>query len=73
MSADQQKFYAETDANFIPTNAKQKKEVNNQTLVQEHNKLSQVFRTFFKNSECFGYPKFKRKKDDRDSNGADLD
>ena len=73
MLADQQRFYIETNAHFIPTPAKYKKEapflteVDNQALIQEHNKLSQAFRVFFKNPECFGYPNFKRKKDDRDS------
>lgn len=73
MLADQQRFYTETDLFFIPTPAKYKKEapflteVDNQALIQEHNKLSQAFRMFFKNPEHFGYPKFKRKKDDRDS------
>ena len=41
--------------------------MDNQALIQEHNKLSQAFRVFFKNPERFGYPNFKRKKDDRDS------
>ena len=73
MLADQQRFYIETNAHFIPTPAKYKKEapflteVDNQALIQEHNKLSQAFRMFFKNPEHFGYPHFKRKKDDRDS------
>ena len=73
MLADQQRFYLETDKHFIPTPAKYKKEapflkeVDNQALIQEHNKLSQAFRVFFKNPECFGYPKFKKKKTDRDS------
>jgi len=73
MLADQQRFYAETGAHFIPTPAKYKKEapflkeVDNQALIQEHNKLSQAFRVFFKDPETFGYPKFKRKKADRDS------
>jgi len=73
MLADQQRFYLETGAHFIPTPAKYKKgapflrEVDNQALIQEHNKLSQAFRVFFKNPECFGHPNFKRKKDDRDS------
>ena len=73
MLADQQRFYIETDKHFIPTPAKYKKEapflkeVDNQALIQEHNKLSQAFRVFFKNPECFGYPRFKRKKTDRDS------
>jgi len=73
MLSDQQRFYIETGAFFIPTPAKYKagapflKEVDNQALIQEHNKLNQAFRVFFKNPECFGYPKFKRKKDDRDS------
>ena len=73
MLADQQRFYLETDAHFIPTPAKYKKEapflteVDNQALIQEHNKLSQAFRVFFKSPEHFGYPNFKRKKTDRDS------
>ena len=73
MLSDQQRFYAETGAHFIPTPAKYKngapflKEVDNQALIQEHNKLSQAFRVFFKSPESFGYPNFKRKKDDRDS------
>ena len=73
MLSDQQRFYIEAGAHFIPTPAKYKKEapflteVDNQALIQEHNKLSQAFRVFFKNPECFGYPNFKRKKDDRDS------
>ena len=73
MLADQQRFYTETDTHFIPTPAKYKKEapflteVDNQALIQEHNKLSQAFRVFFKNPECFGYPNFKRKKNDRNS------
>ena len=73
MLADQERFYNETGAHFIPTPAKYKneapflKEVDNQALTQEYNKLSQAFRVFFKNPENFGHPKFKRKKDDRDS------
>ena len=73
MLSDQQKFYLETGTHFIPTPAKYKKEapflteVDNQTLIQEHNKLSQAFRVFFKSPEHFGYPNFKRKKTDRDS------
>ena len=73
MLADQQRFYLETDKHFIPTPAKYKKEapflkeVDNQALIQEHNKLSQAFRVFFKNPETFGCPKFKKKKTDRDS------
>lgn len=73
MLADQQRFYLETDKHFIPTPAKYKKEapflteVDNQALIQEHNKLSQAFRVFFKSPEHFGYPNFKKKKTDRDS------
>ena len=73
MLSDQQRFYVETGSHFIPTPAKYKKnapflkEVDNQALIQEHNKLSQAFRVFFKNPETFGYPNFKRKKSDRDS------
>ena len=72
MLSDQQRFYAETGAHFIPTPAKYKtsapflKEVDNQALIQERNRLSQAFRVFFKNPESFGYPRFKRKKDGRD-------
>ena len=73
MLADQQRFYLETDKHFIPTPAKYKKEapflkeVDNQALIQEHNKLSQAFRVFFKDPSHFGYPNFKKKKTDRDS------
>lgn len=73
MLADQERFYAETDQFFIPTPAKYKagapflKEVDNQALTQEYNQLNQAFRRFFKNPERFGHPRFKRKKDDRDS------
>ncbi len=73
MLSDHERFYEETGKHFIPTPAKYKngapflKEIDNQALTQEHNKLSQAFRVFFQNPESFGYPKFKRKKDDRDS------
>ena len=73
MLSDQQRFYSETGAHFIPTPAKYKngapflKEVDNQALTQEYNKLSQAFRVFFKSPETFRQPKFKRKKEDRDS------
>jgi len=73
MLSDQQRFYIETGAHFIPTPAKYKteapflKEVDNQALIQEHNKLAQAFRVFFKNPETFGHPNFKKKKTDRDS------
>ena len=68
MLSDQQRFYIEADTFFIPTPAKYKneapflKEVDNQALIQEHNKLNQAFRVFFKDPGHFGYPKFKRKK-----------
>ena len=73
MLADQQRFYLETGSHFIPTPAKYKngapflREVDNQALIQEHGRLSQAFRVFFKNPEAFGRPRFKRKKDGRDS------
>ena len=76
MLTDQQRFYLETGAHFIPTPAKYKnlapflREVDNQALIQEHNKLRQAFRVFFKNPESFGYPRFKRKKDDKKSFSA---
>ena len=53
MLSDQQRFYLETDAHFIPTPAKYKneapflKEVDNQALIQEHNKLSQAEKCTF--------------------------
>ena len=73
MLADQQRFYLEADKHFIPTPAKYKKEapflkeVDNQALIQEHNKLAQAFRVFFQSPERFGYPNFKRKKAGKDS------
>ena len=72
MLADHEEFYYAADKHFIPTPAKYKKEVpflrevDNQALIQEHNKLSQAFRNFFRNPAAFGYPRFKRKKDGRD-------
>ena len=76
MLADHERFYYETDSHFIPTPAKYKKEapflkeVDNQALIQEYKKLSQAFRNFFRNPAAFGYPRFKRKKNDRDSFSA---
>ena len=73
MLADHEEFYYATDKHFIPTPAKYKKEapflteVDNQALIQEHNQLSRAFRNFFRNPAVFGYPRFKRKKADRDS------
>ena len=73
MLSDHERFYDEAGAHFIPTPAKYKKEapfvteVDNQALTQEFQKLSQAFRNFFRDPKSFGYPKFKRKKDDRDS------
>ena len=73
MLADEQRFYLETDQHFIPTPAKYKKEapflkeVDNQALIQEHNKLAQAFRMFFKAPETFGHPNFKRRKAGKNS------
>ena len=73
MLADEQRFYSETGTHYIPTPAKYKagapflKEVDSQALIQEHNRLSQAFRVFFRQPERFGYPKFKRKKEGRSS------
>jgi len=73
MLSDEERFYLETGKHFIPTPAKYKneapflKEVDNQALTQEHNKLSQAFRVFWSSPAAFGHPKYKRKKDDRDS------
>lgn len=41
--------------------------MDHQALTQEYNKLARAFRNFFRNPAAFGPPKFKRKKDDRDS------
>ena len=76
MLSDQERFYRETGAHFIPTPAKYKKdapfltEVDNQALTQAYNKLSQAFRNFFRNPDSFGHPRFKRKKDGRDAFAA---
>jgi len=76
MLSDHDRFYEETGAHFIPTPAKYKneapflKEVDNQALTQEYNRLAQAFRVFFKNPESFGYPRLKRKKDERNSFSA---
>lgn len=76
MLADHERFYLETDKHFIPTPAKYKneapflREVDHQALTQEYNKLSQAFRNFFRSPKEFGYPNFKRKKDDRDTFSA---
>ena len=73
MLADQERFYLETDAHFIPTPAKYKPEapflgeVSHQALTQEYNQLAQAFRNFFRNPATFGHPQYKRKKSDRDS------
>lgn len=73
MLADERRFYNETGSHFIPTPAKYKngapflREVDNQALIQEYNRLSQAFRVFFKKPETFGYPRFKRKKEGRNS------
>ena len=73
MLADRQRFYLETDKHFIPILAKYKrgapflKDVDNQALIQEHNKLYQAFRVFFKDPGHLGRPNFKKKKTDRDS------
>lgn len=71
MLSDHERFYLETGAHFIPTPAKYKKgapfltEVDHQALTQEYNRLSQAFRNFFRSPESFGPPRFKRKKDGR--------
>ena len=68
MLADQQRFYLETGRHFIPTPAKYKKEapflteVDNQALIQEHNKLSQAFRVFFKDPKPLPSPSLRRKR-----------
>jgi len=76
MLSDHDRFYEETGVHFIPTPAKYKaeapflKDVDNQALTQEYNRLAQAFRVFFKNPESFGYPRLKRKKDERNSFSA---
>ena len=73
MLTDEQEFYAATDEHFIPTPAKYKKsapflkEVDSQALVSVHQQIKQAFQLFFKKPEVYGYPKFKRKKDAKNS------
>lgn len=71
--ADQEKTYQETGKHLLlsPAHYKQDapflKEVDSQALIQEHNKLAQAFRNYFRNPDSFRHPKFKRKKDDAGS------
>ena len=68
MLSDHERFYLETDVHFIPTPAKYKKsapflsKVDNQALIQEHNKLSQAFRNFFRNPVLSAIPALSEKK-----------
>ncbi|MDE7245032.1 MAG: transposase [Oscillospiraceae bacterium] len=73
MLSDVQEFYAATDIHFIPTPARYKteapflKEVDSQALTTTHQQLRQAFLHFFRNPAAFQYPKFKKKKDKKDS------
>lgn len=73
MLADQERFYLETGTHFIPTPAKYKKEapflreVDNQALTQEYNRLAQAFRLFFRDPEHFRHPRYKSRNSDSDS------
>ena len=68
MLSDQIRFYAETDAHFIPTPAKYKKdapflkEADSNALVSVHQNLHKAFQRFFSNPSRYRHPTFKSKK-----------
>ena len=71
MLSDEQRFYSETDAHFIPTPAHYKnsapflKEVDSLALANVQLDLNAAFSSFFKNDK--GYPNFKSKKKSKKS------
>lgn len=73
MLADQEKFYAETDAHFLPTPAKYKKgapflkEVDSSALATVHQNLRKAFQHFFDNPQAYRHPTYKKKKASRES------
>lgn len=73
MLSDEQEFYAATGKHFIPTPARYKKdapflkEVDSQALVSVHQQIQKAFNSFFEKPETYGYPRFKRKKDGKNS------
>ena len=73
MLADVEEFYAASDLQYIPTPAHYKKEapflreVDSQPLCCVHQNLRQAFLNFFRNPGAFQYPRFKAKKDRRDT------
>ena len=68
MLSDQIRFYTETDAHFIPTPAKYKKdapflkEADSNALVSVHQNLHKAFQRFFSNPSRYRHPTFKSKK-----------
>ncbi len=73
MLADEMRFYAETDAHFLPTPARYKaeapflREVDSGALATVHQNLRKAFQHFFDNPAAYRHPVFKRKKDGRDA------
>ena len=73
MLSDVQEFYAAADIHYIPTPACYKneaqflREIDSQALTTVHRQLRQTFLSFFRNPAAFQYPKFKAKKDNKNS------
>lgn len=73
MLSDQIRFYTETDAHFIPTPAKYKKdapflkEADSNALVSVHQNLHKAFQRFFNNPSRYRHPTFKSKKRSKNS------
>ncbi|MDE7244768.1 MAG: transposase [Oscillospiraceae bacterium] len=73
MLSDVQEFYAATDIHYIPTPARYKteapflREIDSQALTTVHQQLRKAFLDFFRNPASFQYPKFKTKKENKNS------
>ena len=73
MLSDVQEFYAAADVQYIPTPARYKREapflreVDSQALCAVHQSLRRAFLSFFRSPGAFRRPKFKSKKECRDS------
>ena len=73
MLADEERFYSETGAHFLPTPAKYKKdapflkEVDSGALVTVHQDLRKAFQHFFDDPVNYRHPVYKRKKSCKNS------
>lgn len=73
MLSDANEFYAATDLQYVPAPACYKKEapflraVDSQALCAVHQDLRRAFLDFFRDPAAYRRPRFKRKKDGRDS------